>query len=180
MSCSVKAFVLLVTSVLAISLTGTATVHAGGNSRWGWAKPMNKRMGAFYTSNRNANFGRSNHQRSSSYYRSVPPVTVPQQTVTVPQNTVRIKSIRSSVPQGVIQHSTVPSGTQPVSNPAFHATAAPAATPGTVPDAKSPTKTVQPNAPQQIMSPLQELLHSAIHAESNALPFNSKTKTFWQ
>lgn len=44
------------------------TAAAKGSSGWGWAKPMNKRMGAFYTSNKNANFSRSS--QSKQHYRS--------------------------------------------------------------------------------------------------------------
>ncbi|MEM6331257.1 MAG: hypothetical protein AAF790_13540, partial [Planctomycetota bacterium] len=32
---------------------------ARGSSSWGWAKPLNKKLGAFYTSNQRANFSRS-------------------------------------------------------------------------------------------------------------------------
>jgi hypothetical protein len=70
--------------VLAFGLVATLVVPLAaqakaGDPGWGWAKPLNKRMGAFYTSNRNANFGRST---SKSYhrrpvYRAYPTYRVP-------------------------------------------------------------------------------------------------------
>ncbi|QDV81939.1 hypothetical protein [Planctomycetes bacterium TBK1r] len=71
-------FALLVAlTVLGSGLLATGDASAGGNSGWGWAKPMNKRMGAFYTSNKNANFSRQRSQpsRGSSYHRRLPSAT---------------------------------------------------------------------------------------------------------
>ena len=71
-------FALLVAvTVLGSGLLATGDASAGGNSGWGWAKPMNKRMGAFYTSNKNANFSRQRSKPSSgsSYHRRMPTVT---------------------------------------------------------------------------------------------------------
>ena len=50
-----------------VTSVACSDLYAGGKSGWGWAKPLNKRLGAFYTSNKNANFSRSS--RSSRTYR---------------------------------------------------------------------------------------------------------------
>ena len=65
-----------------------ATGHeaeAGGGSGWGWAKPLNKRQGAFYTTNKNANFSRDNRSRSSFSYRTHRQPVYRQPTTVYPQ-----------------------------------------------------------------------------------------------
>lgn len=105
MNRSAKTLIAIVITVIGSSLLTAEFTYAGG-SGWGWAKPMNKRMGLFYTSNKNANFGRSHQKTSSNSYRRYSrykvypaPTTAP---VVVPQY---------SVPHGVIpihRHDTVP------------------------------------------------------------------------
>ncbi|OYP36373.1 hypothetical protein [Rhodopirellula sp. MGV] len=56
--------------ILTASVTFCATNAQAGGHSWGWSKPMNKRMGAFYTSNKNANFQR--HSTSRSIYNVQP------------------------------------------------------------------------------------------------------------
>ncbi|MCC9600812.1 hypothetical protein LOC67_09565 [Stieleria sp. JC731] len=58
-------------SLIALAITAfvvTAAAPAEAGNGWGWAKPMNKRMGAFYTSNKNANFQHHSQQRTYNNY----------------------------------------------------------------------------------------------------------------
>ncbi|MCD0460464.1 hypothetical protein [Roseiconus lacunae] len=52
---------------VAVVFVSAAPAQAGGNG-WGWSKPINKRMGAFYTSNKNANFQRKSNYKTPSHY----------------------------------------------------------------------------------------------------------------
>ncbi|QEF98873.1 hypothetical protein Mal15_29300 [Stieleria maiorica] len=58
--------IVVITTLAAVFLPEQQAV-AGGNSGWGWAKPINKKLGLFYTSNKNANFSRNSTKKSTGY-----------------------------------------------------------------------------------------------------------------
>ena len=62
---SIKQTIFYATAMVVVASIGLDQAHAGGGSGWGWAKPLNKRLGAFYTSNRNANFSRQTRTRTT-------------------------------------------------------------------------------------------------------------------
>lgn len=73
--------VLFVSTILASFFTTASIAEAGGNrnSSWGWAKPINKKLGAFYSSNKKTGSVRLLRSRSRhSTYRK--PTHTPQPT----------------------------------------------------------------------------------------------------
>ena len=152
MTRSAKKFFLIVTVVVGASFIAQSAANAGGNSGWGWQKPMNKRMGLFYTSNKNANFNRSSNKTSTNHYYHKPS----QATISRP----------ISVPVIVPQHYGVPH--QVISSPTSQAL--PVAPPVASPSQVAPAAVQTPVATPAKTPP----------AAAGALPFKSTTNTFWQ
>lgn len=151
----------VVLAVLASSILGGSEVRAGGGSGWGWAKPMNKRMGAFYTSNRNANFSRSSQSRhvSTPYHKPY------QQTYQQPvQPVVTHRYLAPVVAPGVASKVVV---TQPAG------THAPVVI-------SRPTSVVNPVAGKPIVSPKPIFSTPPSKTQHDALPYQSKANAFWQ
>ncbi|PAY18158.1 hypothetical protein CKO51_17845 [Rhodopirellula sp. SM50] len=157
-------FVLLVAvSILGSGLIAGGDACAGGNSGWGWAKPMNKRMGAFYTSNKNANFSRQRSQpsRGSSYHRRLPSVTTYHRAPAtyVPQRQVPQKQLAPvAIPVSPSPVRTVPTPGKPKPSVGIWSATAP-------PQQNTPTKPAA-TAPQP--------------SQSGPLPHRSTTNSFWQ
>ncbi|MCS7467477.1 hypothetical protein NZK35_12550 [Stieleria sp. ICT_E10.1] len=157
-------FVLLVAlSILGSGLIAGGDACAGGNSGWGWAKPLNKRMGAFYTSNKNANFSRQRSQRSSgySYHRRLPTATkyVPAPAATVPQQ---------HLPQNQLPPIAVPVSPSPgsaVPSPGFP---------------KPQVAVWSAIAPPQQNTPAKPAVTASQAKQTEPLPHRSTTNSFWQ
>lgn len=157
--------VVMIVALFATSLVAVTDVHAGGGSGWGWAKPMNKRMGAFYTSNRNANFSRSNKRSTHSYPRSQPAYTT---------------SPRYHVPQSGASHQIVPSNVAPAP-PLHHAVVQPRVVAGgkSVPQPStrfgiSPATSIPPVTKPVSVPPTDR------PSDVKVLPHKSTATTFWQ
>jgi len=152
-----NAVVATLAALLVCSL-GAVDASAGGGSGWGWAKPLNKRMGAFYTSNKNANFTRS--KRSRSHYRSYRSYATPRSQRVIPgHHSVRKQYVPQQVTparQPVIIRRHVPTTTIRSSQP----TVIPSSQPHRVPSA--PVQTTNP-APT-----------------SQTLPHRSTATGYWQ
>ncbi|KAA5547225.1 hypothetical protein FYK55_02150 [Roseiconus nitratireducens] len=145
---------------------GAVPASAGGGSGWGWKKPMNKRMGLFYTSNRNANFSRTKRTQNYSHYGHVRTQSVPVYSstpVTVPST-----SQTWGVPSQVPQHS-APVVVQP--SLSHGPTSVPTTT--VPPTSAAPVRKVQPRVVQPKTMPSAPVTESV-------LPHQSTTHTFWQ
>lgn len=204
----------------------TPNVEAGGG--WGWKKPINQRLGAFYTSNRafKKNTSSSRYRSSSQRYStptrtySVSPtyhghVSSHQGTIVVPSTS---STIIRSIPSTTTRVATTPppvsrtirSSTPTVQPPVAPAvTAAPTVTTRVVEkkqtrvhsetapnggnneaqknalDLLRPKKL--PNASSEINQPSRgavriqsEPADNEFPANSDPLPFNSTTNTFWE
>ena len=158
--------VLSLALLVAVFCTATCLSHpaqAGGKSGWGWAKPLNKRMGAFYTSNRNANFSRSKKTSTRSYYHHR------SQQVVYPSHQANPVVVRKPIaPQHVIQQPVAPVPGQAVPH---HV--APQAAQQVVPTVKAKPMTVPPSPSPQTAAPLPA-------TKANSLPHKSTTNVFWQ
>jgi len=139
----------IVAVALIAAVVSCSNAEAGGNG-WGWAKPLNKRMGLFYTSNRNANFSRSKH-RTQTYHSS----PYRHRTVVPTSRSVHTAPVIRSVPAPttrVIVRSRNAGGTS-------------------VPATVAPTVRSAPETKATLpMLPLRE----------GALPHQSTTNRFWQ
>jgi hypothetical protein len=173
MNRSAKTFLVLAVTVLGTGLLSDAEVHAGGGSSWGWKKPMNKRMGALYTSNRNANFSRSNQRKTSSHYgNSQRQNTYTQQHVRqsyAPQAYVPRQTTASQMPHQVVVNPAVVKNRQTLSQQ-------------TVPQTNSHRAT-SPNTGFWLgpakPSPAATAPVAAPSPNRDVLPHKSTTSTFW-
>ncbi|WP_182868248.1 hypothetical protein [Stieleria mannarensis] len=161
---------IVVLTVLTAASSPEQQAVAGGNSGWGWAKPMNKRMGAFYTSNKNANFSRNSTKRSTSYrYHHRPPAAT---------------KYRPAPPRQILPHR-IPQPVAPVPTPAV--------TPPPIPAAESSLglkKQVSIWTAGGVAKPPVQISKTKVLPPPNALPGSSAvaaplphastTNRFWQ
>ncbi|MDV6029522.1 MAG: hypothetical protein F9B45_05325 [Phycisphaera sp. RhM] len=157
-------FALLVAvTVLASGLLATGDASAGGNSGWGWAKPLNKRMGAFYTSNKNANFSRQRSQtsRGSSYHRRLPSATQYH------------RAPATYVPQQQLPPVAEPVSPAPVSAVPISAAPAPV-------KPKAPVGIWSAVAPPPQHTPAKPVIAPPQPKSTESLPHRSTTNRFWQ
>ena len=158
----------LLVAVFCTATCLSTSAQAGGKSGWGWAKPLNKRMGAFYTSNRNANFSRSKKTSTRSYYHHR------SQHVVYPSHQANPVVVRKPVaPQYVAPQHVIQQSVAPVPRQAVPHHVAPQAAQPVAPTVKSNPVTVPPNPSPQTAAPLPS-------TKGNALPHRSTTNVFWQ
>lgn len=222
--------------VLAFAATASVAVitpcaEAGGG--WGWKKPMNQRLGAFYTSNRAFKKNTSSRYRSSSQRYSTPTRTYSVSPtyhghVSSQQGTIVVPSTSSTVIRSVPSTSTrvvttPPPASRPMNSPAPTVQRPVAAAVNPVATAEKPpvatvrvvetkqtsataetspreagnqalksaldllTPETQPNPLSEISQPSRgavriqtEPENNEAPADSDPLPFNSTTNTFWE
>ena len=136
MTCSLPTRLMCFATTCAIALCLSPDVQAGNG--WGWQKPINQKLGAFYTSNlafkRKKSNSRSYRRTTSTptytvtpvYSQPLPPATTIQH-MTVPSSRITTTTITSEPTRVVPQNSAAPVvATPPVSNttPAIRSTAA--------------------------------------------------------
>lgn len=149
MSRSRKSVLFLFASAFAVALLGNlgGNLRAEAGSGWGWKKPMNQRMGAFYTSNKafhRSSSSSSRYQSSSRYRRPASYVKPQASTRTAPPVHQKPQSI--VIPQPA--HPTAQTIQQGVQATSQSVTIKPAQSPAIAPQTNSaaPLKPVQPPA----------------------------------
>ena len=85
-----------VTLAIAFSLCIVQSSHAGGNSRWGFAKPINQKIGLLYSSNRNVGPKRGIISSPRIYGRTTTSCTPRRSTVVRPMSTNSYRTTRIS------------------------------------------------------------------------------------